>query len=316
VELPDVAFGLSLWGQQTSWADLLSAAKRVDSLGYDHLATWDHLLAATGDPNKPVFESYATLAAWAAVTSRVRLGLLVGANSFRNPAIVAKAISTIDHISGGRAMLGLGGAWHEREHDAYGIDFGASLGERLRWLDEALSVIRPLLDGVEVTHAGPRYVTNRLQLNPPPVQSHLPITVGGKGERKTLRSVAKYADIWNAVVSPDEAARKLTILEGYCQDVGRESADITFDLNCKIVIRDSEAEAESVMREGLAFNEMTVANWTERNFWVGTPDQIATKMRPYVGLGFRSFTCELLAPFDAETMSRFISEVKPLVDQP
>ncbi len=130
---------------------MLDAAKRVDRLGYDHLWTWDHLYAIFGDPYQPIFEGYTTLAAWAMATEQTRLGLLVGANTFRNPGLVAKTIATLDHISDGRAILGLGGAWFDLEHQAHGIDFGSGFGQRLDWLDESVAAIRRLLDGETVT---------------------------------------------------------------------------------------------------------------------------------------------------------------------
>ena len=129
-----ISLGICLWNQAATWAEFEGAAIRAEELGYDHVWTWDHLYAITGDPYQPVYEGYATLAAWAKVTSRARLGLFVGANTFRNPGLVAKALTTIDHLSGGRVIGGLGAAWHELEHEAYGIDFGASPGQRLDWL--------------------------------------------------------------------------------------------------------------------------------------------------------------------------------------
>ncbi|HWP61882.1 MAG TPA: LLM class flavin-dependent oxidoreductase, partial [Candidatus Binatia bacterium] len=120
----DLKLGILLWSQAATWPEMLDAARRVDRLGYDSLWTWDHLYAIFGDPYQPIFEGYATIAAWAMATERTRLGLLVGANTFRNPGLVAKAITTIDHVSGGRAIMGLGGAWFGLEHQAHGIDFG------------------------------------------------------------------------------------------------------------------------------------------------------------------------------------------------
>ena len=114
-------------------------ARPADQLGYDHLWTWDHLLPIFGEPDQPIFEGYTALAALAQATERIRLGLFVGANTFRNPGLAAKSIVTIDHISGGRAMLGLGGAWFEAEHRAFGIDFGSGFGQRLDWLAEAVA---------------------------------------------------------------------------------------------------------------------------------------------------------------------------------
>ena len=130
---------------------MLDTARRVDELGYDHLWAWDHLYAIFGDPYQPIFEGWSTLAAWAMATKRTRLGLLVGANTFRNPGLVAKTATTLDHISNGRAILGIGGAWMEPEHRAHGIDFGSGFGQRLDWLDESVAAIRPLLDGKSVT---------------------------------------------------------------------------------------------------------------------------------------------------------------------
>ena len=212
-----IGLGIQLWAQNSDWASYVEAARAVDELGYDHLWTWDHLLSAVGDPDRPVFEGYTTLAALAVITERTRLGLLVGANTFRNPAVVAKSVATIDHISGGRAILGLGGGWHVREHAAFGLEFGSGFGERLDWLEEALQLIRPLLHGETVTHDGPRYRTDRLRLVPPPVQASIPIMVGGVGEKKTLRSVARHADMWNAQVAIADAPHKLDVLRAHCE---------------------------------------------------------------------------------------------------
>ena len=143
----DLSLGILLWNQSTDWPTYEAAARKVDELGYDHLWAWDHLHAIFGEPQQPIFEGWLTLGAMAKVTSRVRLGLLVGAVTFRNPGLVAKLATTLDHISNGRAILGLGGAWFEYEHTRHGIDFGGSPGTRLGWLDEAVGDIRRLLDG-------------------------------------------------------------------------------------------------------------------------------------------------------------------------
>ena len=129
--MTDLKPGILLWSQGASWPDLLDAAKRVDRLGYTHLWTWDHLYAIFGDPYQPIFEGWSLLAAWARETTQTRLGLLVGANTFRNPGLVAKTAATLDHVSDGRAILGIGGAWMDLEHQAHGIDFGSGFGQRL-----------------------------------------------------------------------------------------------------------------------------------------------------------------------------------------
>ena len=308
--------GILLWSQATDWDSFERSAIRIDELGYDHLWTWDHLYAIFGDPYQPIFEGYATLAAWAKVTTRTRLGLLVGANTFRNPGLVAKLVSTIDHISGGRAILGIGGAWFEQEHTEYGIDFGASPGTRLTWMDEAAGAMRALLDGETVTSPPDgRYRFRKLRLLPAPVQAHLPIMIGGSGERKTLRSVAKYADQWNAMGSVEKLRHKVEVLREHCEAVGRNFEEIELTAGCKPIIRSTEAEARALWESQMAHNRTPMANvLDDSTFWVGTPEQVAEKMVERKALGFHTFIGELAAPFDDETIDRWMTEVKPMVD--
>jgi alkanesulfonate monooxygenase SsuD/methylene tetrahydromethanopterin reductase-like flavin-dependent oxidoreductase (luciferase family) len=247
--MSDVRLGINLWSQASDWPAFLHAAQTVDRLGYDHLWTWDHVYAIFGDPSQPIFEGYTALAAVAQATQRVRLGLFVAANTFRNPGLGVKAVTTIDHISGGRAIMGIGGAWFETEHTGFGIDFGTGFGQRLDWLAEAAPAIRTLLDGGEVTsREGGRYAFDRLRVAPLPLQAHLPIMIGGAGEKKTLRIVAQHADMWNVFGTPETVARKDAVLRAHCADVGRDPAAIERTLGCKITIRQTEAEAESVRR--------------------------------------------------------------------
>ena len=308
--------GILLWSQATDWEAFERSAIRIDELGYDHLWTWDHLYAIFGDPYQPIFEGYATLAAWAKVTKRTRLGLLVGANTFRNPGLVAKLVSTIDHISGGRAILGIGGAWFEQEHTEYGIDFGASPGTRLTWMDEAAGALRALLDGEAVTSPPDgRYRFSDLRLLPGPVQAHLPMMIGGSGEKKTLRSVAKYADQWNAMGTVEMLRHKVEVLREHCDAVGRDFDEIELTAGCKPIIRSTEAEARALWEAQMAHNRTPMADvLDDSTFWVGTPEQVAEKMIERRALGFHTFIGELAAPFDDETIDRWINEVKPMVD--
>jgi alkanesulfonate monooxygenase SsuD/methylene tetrahydromethanopterin reductase-like flavin-dependent oxidoreductase (luciferase family) len=312
----DLKLGILLWSQVASWPDMLEAAKRVDRLGYDHLWTWDHLYAIFGDPYQPIFEGWTSLAAWAMATERTRLGLLVGANTFRNPGLVAKTVTTLDHISGGRAILGIGGAWMEPEHRAHGIDFGSGFGQRLDWLDESVGAIRRILDGEPVTSdPGGRYAFDDLRHQPRPVQRHLPIMIGGSGEKKTLRTVAKYADMWNAMGTLELMAHKIDVLREHCAAVGRDPSEIEFTLGVKLTIRDSRAEAERVWTEAMAANRTPLSDLDDDDtFWRGTPEEIADRLRPYVELGFQTVISEQPAPYDVETFERFIGEVKPLID--
>jgi alkanesulfonate monooxygenase SsuD/methylene tetrahydromethanopterin reductase-like flavin-dependent oxidoreductase (luciferase family) len=312
----ETRLGILLWSQATDWAGFERAAIRVDQLGYEHLWTWDHLYAIFGDPYQPIFEGYATLAAWAKVTSRARLGLLVAANTFRNPGLTAKLITTLDHISDGRAIAGIGGAWFEQEHVEHGIDFGSGFGQRLTWMDEATGALRALLDGEAVTSApdGAYRFTN-LRLLPRPVQERLPIMIGGSGEKKTLGSVARYADMWNAMGSVEKLRHKVEVLRGHCEAVGREFSEIELTCGCKPIIRSTEAEARRVWETQMAHNRTPMADVEDDStFWVGTPEQVAQKMVERRELGFTTFIGELAAPFDDETLDRWIGEVKPMVD--
>ena len=311
----ETRLGVLLWSQATDWPSFEAAAKRVDQLGYDSLWTWDHLYAIFGDPYQPIFEGYTTLAAWSKVTSRARLGLLVGANTFRNPGIVAKSITTIDHASDGRAILGIGGAWMELEHQAHGIDFGSGFGQRLDWLDESVAAMRTVLDGGEVTSPdGGHYAFDGLRQLPVPVQRRLPIMIGGSGEKKTLRTVAKYADLWNAMGPLDVMRHKIEVLRGHCEAVGRDPSEIEFTLGIKATIRDSEAEADRVWKAAMEHNRTPMSDVADDDtFWNGTADQLAEKLAPYVELGFHTVISEQPAPYDTETFERLIGEVGPAV---
>ena len=192
-ETPPDAAGLRLGvlpsPQFTTWPELQRVATVVDEAGIDELWVSDHLLPPYGRPVGPIFEAFTTLAAWAATTRRVTLGPMVAANRFRPPALLAKQITGIDHVSGGRAVLGLGAGWFEHQHRAFGVPFG-TIGERLDALEAACRGAR---------HAAPRRPgrAGRATEPPPPVQHHLPLLVGASGERRGLRLVAQHADVWN-----------------------------------------------------------------------------------------------------------------------
>ena len=162
--------GVLAWNQYVTWAEMRQAGIDADRLGYHSLWTWDHLYPIIGDPMGPFLEGYSVLAAWSQLTTRTRIGLLVGANTFRNPALVAKVVTTLDHLSDGRANLGLGAAWFETEHTAFGIDFGTSVGDRIDRLDEAVALIRAMLPGGPATARGRFYHAQDVRNDPPPVQ--------------------------------------------------------------------------------------------------------------------------------------------------
>lgn len=312
----DVRLGILPWSQATDWQSLESVARRIEELGYEHVWAWDHLHAIFGDPDQPIFEGWMTLAAWAEVTQRVRLGLLVGANTFRNPGVVAKMATTLDHISRGRAILGLGGAWFEHEHRAHGIEFGTGHGQRLDWLRDAVTAIRTVLDGEAATSPpGGRYEFDDLRQLPRPLQARLPIMIGGSGEKKTLRTVARYADMWNAMGSTEFLRHKVAVLEEHCAAVGRDIAEIELTVGCKPLIRDTEAGARRTWEALMSQNRTPMSEVADDDtFWIGTPNQIAERMVEARALGFDTFIAEMPAPYDEETLVRWIGEVKPMVE--
>jgi alkanesulfonate monooxygenase SsuD/methylene tetrahydromethanopterin reductase-like flavin-dependent oxidoreductase (luciferase family) len=303
-----VKLGALCWNQYASWGELREAGIRADRLGFDSLWTWDHLYPIVGEHEGPILEGYMVLAAWAEATERATIGLMVGANTFRNPAVVAKTVTTLDHISNGRAVLGIGGAWFETEHVGLGLEFGGSPGERLRWLDEAVRILRGMLDGTRPS--GSRYYATRDALNlPPPVQAHLPIVVGGGGERRTLRTVAKYADACNVGGGFANVKRKDGILRQHCADVGRDESEIERTVAMgPCVIRDDPDEARRVAGEIFAHNG-GADPW--KGELIGSPDQLTEVMRKYVDIGFRHFVCGFPSPYDVESMERLATEVKP-----
>jgi alkanesulfonate monooxygenase SsuD/methylene tetrahydromethanopterin reductase-like flavin-dependent oxidoreductase (luciferase family) len=299
-------FGLQLWSQSTDWPSFRDAAIAAEDHGWDSIWTWDHLLAIFGTWEQPVFEGWSLMAALAPVTTRVRLGLMVGANTFRNPGLTTKLATTLDHVSGGRAVLGIGGAWFEREHEAFGIDFGASPGERLDWLDESVALMRRLLDGERFSFEGDTYAFDDALAAPRPIQAHLPILIGGGGRRKTLRTVAQRADGWNISGTLEEVQDALTALEGHAADVGRDLATLEKTISFPIVIDDDAAVAQSRMDALMAANGVTSMGGGPH--LVGSPAEVADAIRPYRDLGFETVIVRMPAPYDPQTIER-IGEV-------
>ena len=310
--MPEVKIGALCWNQYTEWPPFLEAGIRAERLGYDSLWTWDHLYPIVGSHEGPMFEAWLTLAAWAQRTERIRLGLMVGANTFRNPALVVKMASTLDHQSGGRVTLGIGAAWFATEHTAFGLEFGDGPPERLRWLGEALPVIRGMLRAETPSAAGPHYAMRDVHNDPAPLQAAMPLLVGGGGEKVTLKLVARFADACNIGGGVATVKRKEAILRAHCEAVGRDETEIERTTNIGVVIiRDTEAEAIRVQR-GIFRRNGDAPLW--RNQPVGSPEQVAEKLAPYLGIGYHHLVAGFPAPYDEESMTRFASEVRPLLE--
>jgi alkanesulfonate monooxygenase SsuD/methylene tetrahydromethanopterin reductase-like flavin-dependent oxidoreductase (luciferase family) len=311
--LSEIKLGALCWNQYSDWPSLLEAGIRADRLGYDSLWTWDHLYPIVGSHDGPIFEGWLTLAAWAQATERVRIGLMVGANTFREPALTAKMATTLDHISNGRAILGIGGAWFETEHEAFGLAFGDGFPERLRWLGEALPIMRGMLHGERPTAAGPRYAAKAVRNDPPPIQDRLPLLIGGGGEQVTLKLVAKYGDANNVGGGIENVKRKEAILVQHCETVGRDPSEIerTTGLGT-VIIRDSRAEAERVQKVIAAGNGGAEA-WKDQP--VGTPEDVAATLAPFLEIGYRHLIAGFPSPYDEESMTRLATDVRPQLER-
>jgi alkanesulfonate monooxygenase SsuD/methylene tetrahydromethanopterin reductase-like flavin-dependent oxidoreductase (luciferase family) len=311
--LAEIKLGVLCWNQYTDWPSLLEAGVRADRLGYDTLWTWDHLYPIVGSHEGPMFEGWLTLTAWAQATERIRVGLMVGANTFREPALTAKMATTLDHISNGRAILGIGGAWFETEHEALGIQFGDGFPERLRWLGEALPIMRGMLHGERPTATGPRYVVKDARNDPMPIQERLPILIGGGGEQVTLKLVAKYGDANNVGGGIENVKRKDAILVQHCETVGRDPSEIERTTGIgTVVIRDSRAEAQRVQKE-IAQHNGNAEPWKDQP--VGTPEDVAEKLAPFLDIGYRHLIAGFPSTYDEESMTRLATEVRPQLER-
>jgi alkanesulfonate monooxygenase SsuD/methylene tetrahydromethanopterin reductase-like flavin-dependent oxidoreductase (luciferase family) len=312
-------FGAAFWTNRTSWAELRDACLAAETAGWDSLWIDDHLLADEGDPIDPKFEGWAILSALAVLTNRARLGHLVSANTFRNPGLTAKLATTVDHLSDGRVVLGLGGGWFEREHEAFGLDFGSGFGERLDRLDESVGLLRRLLDGETVTHTGRFYSMRDAVCAPRPIQARLPILIGGSGPTKTLRTTARYADLWNGYGPPEEIARVSDILRERCAEAGRPFDSIERTVTVDAVIRGDEAAAlaawaEIVRIHGFAHGPAG----SEANEGVvdvaGPPEIVAAHVDRFASIGIGEVILTFRAPFDFETIAR-LAELRAAVDR-
>lgn len=235
-------------------------ARAADRSGFDTVLLMDHFyqLPMLGDPGFNMLECYTTLGALARETEKVRLGALVTGNTYRNPTLLAKIITALDVVSGGRAQLGIGCGWFDVEHDALGFEFG-TFTERFEKLEEALQIILPMLRDENPSLDG-RYYTVEHAINHPVPVSRIPVMIGGSGEKKTLRMVARYADESNLTSSPDELPRKLDVLAAHCEAVGRDRAEISVSQHNNVVLAPTHEQAFEEFADALAIRNIDLRN--------------------------------------------------------
>ena len=221
-------FGAVTGQHQLTWTALRDQWRAIEEFGFDSVWLFDHFMALYGDPDGPCLEASTLLAALARETSTIRIGVLVYGNTHRHPAVLAKEMVTVDHVSDGRLTLGIGSAWNEREHDAYSLPF-PSAGDRVAMLDESLTVMRMLFSNRRTSFEGHFYQLHDAPFAPKPLQAHLPIMVGGK-RPKMLATVARHADVWNSGGTPAELAARGAELADRCREIGRDPAEIVWSV--------------------------------------------------------------------------------------
>jgi F420-dependent oxidoreductase-like protein len=284
-----------------TWAEVASLAQHAEQTGWDGIWYADHFMPNAEDTTAPWPEAWTTLAALAACVPRVRIGTLVSGNTYRHPAVLAKMAATLDHISGGRAVLGLGAGWQENEHQQYGIPF-YTLAERLARLDEACQVIKALYNEPAANFDGRFYQLDHATLEPKPVQQPLPLLIGGGGEKVTLKITARYADEWNVWGTVDTLRHKMEILDRHCDDVGRNPADIQRSAVALLFLSDDESFLERMRSAGI-----------ERPSIIGGVSEVKDIVAEYEAIGVD----ELIVPDftlgsgdqKRATMDTFIGEV-------
>ncbi len=289
-------FGVHTGLQHTTADELRSVWQRIEDLGFGWISIWDHFYGATGKPEDAVcLEAVAMHAALACTTSKVRCGSLVYSIGYRHPAVLAKAITAIDQLSGGRADMGIGAGWAVVEYNAYGIEF-PGVKTRMDQLEEGIQCLRGLLHDDVTSFSGDHFTLTEARNEPRPVQSKLPIWIGGGGEKRTLKIAARYADGWNVpFVSPEIFAHKNAVLDEHCEAVGRDRNEVKRAINVGLAWTEESLQAQ--------FGAL--APMVRGGVLSGTDEQIIDMIGRYVDAGADQVNIALRAPFDLEALDRF-----------
>jgi F420-dependent oxidoreductase-like protein len=302
-------FGVTLPQIKRSWDEARNAAVRFDALGFDSLWVCDHVYGVPA-PTLPIFEAWSQLAAVAAITERAQLGTLVTPPFFRNPAVFAKQVATIDHISGGRAIVGLGAGWFQAEFEAYGCAF-PPLGERMQALDECAEILRRLWTEERVSFAGRHFEVKDAICEPKPIRRP-PLLIGGSGERVLMGIAARHADIWNnlAAFQPQLGA-KIEALRRRCDQLDRDFDTIEVSQQCVVVIGEDEAEAHVFLEKAKkVYGGHMGGSIEEHGIW-GAPDAVIERIERHRALGCTGFVIEFFGRDTTVPAQLFAEQVLP-----
>lgn len=293
---PMTVFGVHAGLQHTTADELRSVWKRIEELGYGWISIWDHFYGATGRPDDAAcLEAIAMHAALACSTSKVRCGSLVYSIGYRHPAVLAKAITAIDQLSGGRADMGIGAGWAVVEYKAYGIPF-PDVKTRMDQLEEGIQCLRGLLHEDVTTFDGQHFQLTEARNEPRPLQAKLPIWIGGGGEKRTLKIAAKHADGWNVpFISPEAFGHKSTVLDQHCAAVGRDPAQIKRAINVGLAFTEDSLQAQ--------FG--AISDYVRPGVLTGSVEQILDTIGKYVDAGADQLNLALRAPFDLDSLETF-----------
>jgi F420-dependent oxidoreductase-like protein len=306
-----IRFGVQTGQQNVEWEQLRSFWSKADSWGYDSLWAFDHFYPIFVEPTGSCFEGWTLLSALSQNTKRARIGALVNGNTYRNPCILAKMAATLDHASGGRLNLGIGAGWFELEHRNFGIDFKTIPG-RLQALDESCQIIKSMFTQEKTTLKGKHCNVVDAMCNPKPVQKHLPLMIGGHGEKVLLKLVAKHADMWNmGNADADEMKRLIGVIERHGDTVGRNTDEIEKTLMLSMCYK-APKQREETLAGIIAMMSQTTPDKARERMIVGTKDECVGKIEGYIKAGVTHFIFMHNPPLTAqEDIQAFAEDVMP-----
>ena len=307
-------FGVNTGQANTTWPELLDLWQELDrDSNFDHLWLVDHFVPGAGGEmgaDGPHLEGWTALAGLAMATERVRIGPLVTGNTYRHPAVLAKMATTVDHISKGRLEFGLGAAWHQYEHEVYGIRFPSVRG-RLERLDESARLIKLLWTERSPKFEGKYYQLDGPPYNPPNVQQpHPPFLIGGGGEKRTLRTVARYADACNVQGTPEEVRHKFEVLDGHCREAGRDPSQIRRTIQVLLFLNEDPAFQQRVVQGVMALRGGS-EDEARRSVLMGSVEDVRAGVQSFVDVGVREMHLGQFPRTHRESLLRFSKEVIP-----
>jgi F420-dependent oxidoreductase-like protein len=305
-------FGVQTGQQMGDWPQMLDLWRKADAWDYDSLWNFDHFYGVPGPPDQPCLEGWTSLAALAQATTRARVGMLVGGNTYRHPCLVAKMAATVDHISGGRLILGLGAGWFEPEHRSFGIEFKTPRG-RVEALDEACQIVRGMFTRERTTLRGKHYTVSEAIGHPRPLQRpHPPLMIGGTGKHMLLRIVARHADLWNASGSAERMRSLIDVIRRHGDGIGRDTDQIEKTVLMPLCYR-APAARQEFMCGVIAALRKTTPEAARAQLLIGDKQECLDTVERYVVAGVTHFILGVTVPYVVDEVQAFAEEVIPAV---